>query len=83
MQMESAEQQFLVKYNAIRAILGMVNAISYISTGDINFDNLSYQNIISKKNKTWLRKHCPDEVEVNNMINIFIIKEYGGTLLQG
>ena len=77
--MESVKQQFLVNYNAIRAILGMVNAISYISSGDIHFDNLPYRNVITKKYKTWLLKHRPDKVEINNMIDIFIIKEYGGT----
>ena len=41
MRMEGVKQQCLVNYNAIRPILGMVNSISYISTRDIHFDNLS------------------------------------------
>ena len=43
MRMEGVKQQCLVNYNAIRAILGMVNAISNISTGDVHFDKIYHK----------------------------------------
>ena len=82
MESASIEEQFLVKYNGIRIRLGIVNPISHITSGYISFDDSAFRNIISKKYKTWLVKHHPDKTEINNPTDIFIIKEYGVTLLQ-
>ena len=62
------------------ANIGRVNPIRHICDGENIAVNDRRE--ITKIYKRWLLHHHPDKVNDCDMVDIFIIKEYGATLLQ-